>query len=224
MILVKSETWSHGHPGSVVGMLILRGAAIGGNESALGPHRQRLEEELRCRFRSIAEVKSDPTLQTYKRYYGRFGKTYHVSQQLESVALKGKSLPSVFPLVEAFFMAELKNLLLTAGHDLAALLPPFEVGSAVAGERYVTMRGEERECKPGDMRISDTHGVISSIILGPDQRSSITTETRDAAFFVYAPDGIGEERCRSHLADIREYVRVFSPAATVEAIELVRAD
>ena len=57
-------------------------------------------------------------IQAYAAYYERFNKTYHVQLQLESVALKGKSIPRVSALVEAMFMAELENLLLTAGHDL----------------------------------------------------------------------------------------------------------
>jgi hypothetical protein len=34
------------------------------------------------------------------------------------VALKGKAIPRQAALVEAMFMAELENLILTAGHDL----------------------------------------------------------------------------------------------------------
>jgi DNA/RNA-binding domain of Phe-tRNA-synthetase-like protein len=223
MELMKSEAWTHDHQGAVVGMLIMRGVTPEPGSDSLAPIRARVEAELRSRFPSIEQIRANAVLQAYKRYYARFGKTYHVSQQLESVVLKGKTIPAVIPLVTAFFTAELKNLLLTAGHDLAALAPPFEVGSATADEHYVTMRGEERALKPGDMRIADSRGVISSILLGPDQRSRITPETRDAAFFVYAPAGVGEEFVRAHLDDLRACVLACSPSSTVETVAVVSA-
>ncbi len=58
-------------------------------------------------------------LPAYASYYRAFDKTYHVLGQLKSVAVKGKAIPSVAALVEAMFIAELHNGLLTAGHDLA---------------------------------------------------------------------------------------------------------
>ena len=43
----------------------------------------------------------------YNACYKGFKKTYHVQLQLESVALKGRSIPRVAALMEAMFMAEL---------------------------------------------------------------------------------------------------------------------
>jgi hypothetical protein len=57
-------------------------------------------------------------LKTYNNYYKKFKKTYHVLLQLESIVFKNKSIHKVASLVEVMFIAELKNLLLTAGHDL----------------------------------------------------------------------------------------------------------
>jgi hypothetical protein len=50
-------------------------------------------------------------IKTYHDYYKRFKKTYHILLQLESIVFKNKSIPKVSSLVEAMFMAELKNLL-----------------------------------------------------------------------------------------------------------------
>src|SRR5262245_24144930 len=69
----------------------------------------------------------------YVRYYKRFSKTYHVQLQLESIVLKRKSLPSVSPLVDANFTAEVETLVLTAGHDAQKL--ERRVDRRVAGRR-----------------------------------------------------------------------------------------
>jgi DNA/RNA-binding domain of Phe-tRNA-synthetase-like protein len=222
-MLNATNEWTRAHQGAMVGLLIVRGAANCGAHDGLQAGKGRIEADLRSRFTAPDLIKSDPVLQAYKAYYKRFGKTYHVAGQVESVAFKGRGLPSVNGLVDAMFMAELKNRLLTAGHDLAACSLPFTVGAAAGTERFTTMRGEEKELKPGDMMISDAAGVISCIIHGPDQRTRITDLTRDAAYFVYAPAGVTEEQVRAHLADIREYVRIFSPEASADAPEIARA-
>src|SRR4030095_4146858 len=77
------------------------------------------EARLRDRYRGPTRLDftSLPVVAAYARYYKRFNKPEHVQLQLESIVLKGKSLPSVSPLVDANFAAEVDTLVLTAGHD-----------------------------------------------------------------------------------------------------------
>ncbi|QJW46370.1 hypothetical protein HA075_11345 [bacterium BFN5] len=152
----------------------------------------------------------------YSDYYKRNKKTYHVLQQLESVSLKGKSIPQVAGLVEGMFMAELKNGLLTAGHDVEVLTFPLTLDTAIGNEKYVLINGKEQVVKPGDMMIADCEGIISSVLCGPDYRTRITTSTRKALFIVYALPGIAEASVADHLADIYANVRVVAPQATIE--------
>jgi DNA/RNA-binding domain of Phe-tRNA-synthetase-like protein len=142
--------------------------------------------------------------------------------QLESIVLKGKSIPSVAALVEAMFMAEMKDMLLTAGHDLDSLHLPLSLGVATGTERYTLLRGEEQALKAGDMMISDQMGVISSILYGPDQRTQITPDTRNVIFTVYAPPGIDEHTVAGHLQSIKENVMVFAPQAQVELLKVYK--
>ena len=132
---------------------------------------------------------SHPVLQAYNNYYRQFKKSYHVQLQLESIVWKGKSIPSVSALVEAMFMAEMKNMLLTAGHDLDIVQLPLTLDVSMGTESYTLMRGEEQVLKPGDMMISDQVGIISDVIYGPDRRTQITADTRNVVFTVYAPAG-----------------------------------
>ncbi|MDQ2691591.1 MAG: phenylalanine--tRNA ligase beta subunit-related protein, partial [Chloroflexota bacterium] len=161
-------------------------------------------------------LSNSPVLRAYNDYYRRFKKTYHIQLQLESIVLKGKSIPSVAALVEAMFMAEMQDMLLTAGHDLDVLRPPLSLDVATGSERYTLLRGEEQTLKAGDMIISDQEGVISSIIYGPDRRTQITPETRNVLFTVYAPPGIGEQAVSAHLDHLKDNVMLFAPQAQVE--------
>ena len=141
-----------------------------------------MEEHLRKQFagQDRAAVASHPVLQIYSEYYKRFKKTYHVQLQLESIVLKGKSIPTMAALVECMFMAEVKNMLLTAGHDLDTLQLPLTLDVTQGIESYTVMRGENQIVKSGDMTISDELGIVSNVIYGPDQRTQITAETRNA--------------------------------------------
>jgi DNA/RNA-binding domain of Phe-tRNA-synthetase-like protein len=184
---------------------------------ALETEKRLVEAELRAKFADRQELVDSPILKAYADYYKKFAKTYHVQQQLESVVFKGKSIPAVAGLVEAMFMAELKNGLLTAGHDYQMLQLPLTLDAASQDEQYVLMNGKEQAVKPGDMRISDASGVISSIIHGPDQRTRIAANTQKVVYVVYAPPGIAHKLVLQHLSDIHRYVKLFAPG--VQMIE-----
>jgi DNA/RNA-binding domain of Phe-tRNA-synthetase-like protein len=193
---------------------------------ALDVRKDALEVDLRARFAGVDRtvLTALPTIEAYSRYYGQFRKTYHVLLQLESVALKGRPIPRVAALVEAMFMAELKNQLLTAGHDLAALQGSVTVGVATGDERYILMNGKEQILAAGDMFMADAAGAISSIVYGPDGRSRITPATRDVLFAVYAPAGISPVTVQGHLQDIRDNVLLIAPDAEVELLQVYSAD
>jgi len=70
------------------------------HNAGLDARKKQLEAALRARWRDKTARRwaALPTMQAYGDYYARFRKTYHVLLQLESVALKGRSLPGVLPL------------------------------------------------------------------------------------------------------------------------------
>jgi DNA/RNA-binding domain of Phe-tRNA-synthetase-like protein len=220
-----TEGWRQAFPGACAGILVLRDGRNPASHAELDARKAALEAELRERYggMSRAELRAMPVLQAYAAYYRRFDKTYHVQLQLESVALKGRSLPSVAALVEAMFMAELNNQLLTAGHDLDALRPPVTLDVATEPTPYALASGNPGALKPGDMAMSDNGGVICSVLYGQDQRTRIMPATRDVLFVVYAPAGIGAERVDAHLHDIAENVRLVAPGARVESLTVHEA-
>jgi len=203
----------------------MRNVSNPAHHAELEKQKAELEEQLRAQFvrQDRAALARHPVLKVYEEYYKGFKKTYHVQLQLESILLKGKSIPDVASLVECMFMAEVKNLLLTAGHDLDKLQLPLTLDVTQGTETYTVMRGSEQIVKAGDMTISDKAGIISNIIYGPDQRTQISESTRNVVFTVYAPAGIGEDLIQQHLGDMRDYVLVIAPDAEVEILE-VRGD
>lgn len=221
-LLTVSEAWERAYPGAAAGILVMHNVANPTRHEGLDRRKEALERRLRDRFsgQDRAALGELAPLQAYAAYFKRYRKTYHVQLQLESVVFKGKAIPRVAALVEAMFMAELENLLLTAGHDLETIHPPIRLDAAEGGERYVMLNGREQVLKPGDMMMADTEGVISSMLYGPDRRTQITSGTRQVLFTVYAPPGIGDQAVAQHLESIRANVRLVSPEATADVLRV----
>ena len=223
-ILEVTSAWKAAYPEALAGVLVLHAVSNPAHDPTLESKKLALEEELRARFsgQDRAAIASHPVLKAYGEYYRQFKKTYHIQLQLESIVLKGKSIPSVAALVESMFMAEMQDLMLTAGHDLDVLQLPLVLDVATGTEAYTLLRGDEQTLKAGDMMIRDQAGIISSIIYGPDQRTQIHPRTQNAVFTAYAPPGIDEQTVRDHLLHIQENVLIFAPQAQVELLKIFR--
>jgi DNA/RNA-binding domain of Phe-tRNA-synthetase-like protein len=206
--------WREAHPGACVGLLAVDKVTNPESDDRLEAAKSELEGQLKERYRTREDLLTLEHIQVYRDYYRRFGKTYFVLLQMESVAVKGKPFPREAALVEAMFMAEVKNGLLTAGHDLASLAAPLVLDVAADGEGYTGISGREQATRAGDMLMRDREGIISSVVFGPDFRTRITATTMGSLFVVYAPPGVAAGLVERHLQDILANVRLFAPAAT----------
>jgi DNA/RNA-binding domain of Phe-tRNA-synthetase-like protein len=170
-----------------------------------------------------SQMRSLPVMDAYTQYYKRFKKTYHLLLQLDSICIKNKPIPQVDLLVQAMFMAELKNFMLTAGHDQEQLQGPVRLDSASGEETYQLINGQPATCKPGDMLTADSIGVFCSIIYGQDKRTRITPQTRLVLYVTYVPPGIEKQLVARHLQDLEENVGLACPGAQVTQREIFHA-
>jgi len=210
------------YPQASLGVLVMKNVINPKHHDALDQCKLEIESDLRDKYAGLTrtDLKKTEPINAYWNYYKKFKKSYHVLFQLESIVLKNKSIPKVAALVEAMFMAELKNLLLTAGHDLDAIELPIKLDVAEGTEKYTLLNGQENGLLSGDMMISDSHGIISSIIYGPDNRTIITPDTRNVLFTVYAPPGVKNSQVLQHLQDIKDYVQIIKPESEIERLKV----
>lgn len=218
MQIEVTNRWHETFPGAHVGVLLV--ANIDNTKRTT-----RLEARLRETFAgsSRAELLELDVLKAYRSYYKRFDQTYHVQLQLEYVVHKGKSLPSVSPLVDANFAAELETLVLTAGHDADLLEPPLTLDGTRGGEAFTQMSGAEKSLKPNDMMMSDRRGVVCTVLYGQDRRTPISPATRRALYVAYAPAGVPVGAVAQQLNAIHDNVGLFAPEAEVELRDLYAA-
>jgi DNA/RNA-binding domain of Phe-tRNA-synthetase-like protein len=225
LLISTTNEWRTAHPGAVIGLLELSGAENTTSSSQLNDRKREMETRLREKYKGFTrgEFLSLPVMSAYDQYYKRFNKTYHVQLQLESIVLKGKSLPDVSPLVDSNFIAEVETLVLTAGHDAAKLSGPILMDLSSEGDHFIQMNGETKAIRAGDMIMRDADGVCCSIIYGQDNRSPISSATSHVLYVAYAPIGVPAEIVDMQLVRIEENIRLFSSNAKVECHQLLSA-
>jgi DNA/RNA-binding domain of Phe-tRNA-synthetase-like protein len=213
-----TDRWHQTFPEGHVGVLLIGNVNNSGHDDPLKEQKRTLEFGLCERFKgfSRAELLELEVLRAYQNYYKKFDQTYHVQLQLESVVHKGKQLPTVSPLVDANFIAKLKTLVLTAGHDADLLAVPVLIDATLGGEELIQMNGSRKLLKPNDMMMSDGQGIVCTILYGQDKRTAISPVTRRALYVAYAPAGVPAEMVQQQLDSILEHVLVFAPQAEVE--------
>ncbi len=223
--LIVTDAWKACYPGAVVGILAMRNVDNPASNLAVDTLMREKENELRTKFvgQDRATLKNIDRIKAYETYYAVFGKQYHVLLQLESIALKGKPFASTGALVQVMFVAEVGNLILTAGHDLDTLVLPLTLDIAKGTENYLGYSGKPQTPKQNDMMISDAEGITSTVILGPDQRTRIHAGTKNVLLAAYAPAGIGKEAMLHHLQDMRDGALLIAPSASIDLLEVYEA-
>jgi DNA/RNA-binding domain of Phe-tRNA-synthetase-like protein len=217
LAISATDAWRAAHPGASIGLLELSG--VGGVDASdrLADRKRETEARLRDRYHGLTrqDFTALPVMAAYVRYYKRFNKTYHVQLQLESIVLKGKGLPSVSPLVDANFVAEVETLVLTAGHDASKLEGAVSIDVSQDGDQMTQMNGSVTALRPGDMVMRDTRGVCCSIIYGQDNRSPISRGTSHVLYVAYAPPDVPAAAVEAQLQAIEDNVRLVSTALVV---------
>jgi len=225
LVISAIDEWRAIYPGALIGLLEISGVENYIPSSRLDERKRETEARLRESYKGFSrpDFLALPVMSAYERYYKRFDKTYHVQLQVESIVLKGKSLPDVSPLVDACFIAEMETLVLTASHDVAKLHAPVSIDVSREGDMITQFNGVTKTIRAGDMIMNDGYGICCSILYGQDNRSPISSNTTHVLYVAYAPAGVPAEMVEAQLRRIEENIRLFSRAARVEQHQLLFA-
>ena len=220
-----TDKWHKTFEGGHVGVLLMGRVDNSKRHTPLDKKKRDLETRLRATYAEFSrkDFLDIEVLGAYRDYYKQFGNTYHVQGQLESVVHKGKNLPSVNPLVDANFIAELDSFVLTAGHDADLLRPPIIIDVTEDGELFTQMNGKDKRLKANDIMMRDNEGIVCTILYGQDDRTAISPRTKRALYVAYAPDGVPKGSVQTQLELIKENVLLFAPEALTETYEIYTA-
>jgi len=194
------------YPDIKIGIMEIRNIVNKKFDSKLEAEKRKLEVFIR---KGGQEFENSDVIKSYDRFFKKYGKTYPIQFQIKSI-VNGQNFPAVSTIVESMFMGELKSMFLTAGHDLDLLKGELKTSLANGGEKYEKINGKEQELKQGDIVTEDDEDIISSVLYGPDRRTSITMNTKNCLFFSYFLCGEDDSNIRQHFHNILDYIRIFS--------------
>ncbi|MHA2089820.1 MAG: phenylalanine--tRNA ligase beta subunit-related protein [Candidatus Kariarchaeaceae archaeon] len=206
MDLKISTNLLNNFPNIKVAILEVKNVLPKKNDTRLTNPKQELEKYIRSHYQ---DVKKLATINSYNQFFKKFGKTYPIQYQIQSI-LKGKELYSTFNVVECMYLAELRYHFLTAGHDLDKLENSLETRQTDGSEKYVKINGKEQQLKAEDIISVDAKGIVSSVLYGPDHRTRITEDTRNCLFFSYFPYGEEDTNVRLHFQEITNNLSIIS--------------
>ena len=167
-----------------------------------------LKKKLENKVRSDYKNENLARVIKYRPFYKRFDSKVPMEFQIKSI-LNNKEIPMTHPIVTCMFMAELKNIILTAGHDLVELGDSIEVLRSNGSEEYTKINEKLQKLKNNDIFATDGTSIISSVLYGPDYRTKITAETKHCLFMCYS-FGLNNEEIESHMNDILSYLRILT--------------
>ena len=199
------------YPDSIFGSLIIRKVPNRKKHEVLEDQKRFLEKYIREEY---GEVDKDDMIHYYNTYFKMGKKTYPIEYQINTIK-KGGKFPQVSVLVDSMFIAELKNRILTSGHDLDEIQGDLSFDVSRGGEQYVKLNGQVQKLKKNDVILRDNAGILASILYGPARRTSITSKTKNALYFAWCPLRLDEEHVESHLDTILGNVNsVFKPVTS----------
>ncbi|WP_349671812.1 hypothetical protein [Lacrimispora sp.] len=220
-MIIFEENVEKIYPGTRLGVLIVKG--ISQKAEWQKEDEAIFLNALRKKYEGVTrkELKKQSPVDAYAAYYKRFGQSYHLLAQLDSMLKGEKTCASKSPLLQSMFFNELESMLLTAGHDLNKLKLPLHLSLADGNECYQSISGRELTVAAGDMIMSDSTRVFSSILKGPDYDTRLTPDTRDVLFTIYAPPGIDAFKVKTALLRLEERIRAFAPDSITELLQVL---
>ena len=176
--------------GLLVGVMILRGVAIGDSPADLRGSIQSSAEEVRGRFSGVAAIRETPEVKAFRRIYQAVGVNPNrhppACQRLLEMAWRRGDLPRINTLVDLYNMVSIRCLLSLGAHDLGRVTLPIRLGIAARDESFTPLGsfgGED--VRRGEFAYVDArHRVLCRLDLVQADVSKITPETSDAILIV----------------------------------------
>lgn len=193
------------YPNLKIGVLEIKNINDKCYDSALEKEKRKFECFIKDNYTDLENIK---TIAKYSRFYKKFDKTYPIQFQIKSIAT-GKKLPTRSAVVESMFMAELKNMYLTACHNLDAIVGPIEIKTATGIEKYTNINEKDYQLIKEDIIAQDDIGIIASVLYGPDKRTMINLHEKNIIFISYFPYGEENNKIMNHFDDIIHYLKIF---------------
>lgn len=214
-------------PDVALGVLVVRGAENRADEAGKQALVRRLEDAQRHAVATLegTSVSEHPHVACWREAYRAFGakpKKYPSSiENLLRRSLKGETLRSINPIVDAYNVVSLSHVLPAGGEDLDAVAGDIELTHASSDEPAIRLLGEpeERAPKEGEVIYRDDRGAICRRWNWKEaDRTKLTDETTNAVLVLEALPPVTREKLEAALHELAGLVRELTGAEVTQAV------
>jgi len=149
---------------------------------------------------SLADLKDDPTIAAFRRFYWRIGidptKQRPASEALIRRVLQGNPVPSVNYIVDAGNIASIRTRIPIGLYDFDTVTGSLRLSMSRGGEPFVDISGKEAKTTE-EIVLRDDAGVIHLFPHRDCARTKITGKTKEVLILACKVLGVTDEACKS---------------------------
>jgi len=172
--------------------------------------KRRVIEEVKLSF-NVEELKDNPIVRSYRDFYWKLGidptKTRPSGEALLRRVLRGKPLPTISTVVDAYNLTSLKTIIPLSGFDLKRIKSPLQIRFSKENEEF---RGigmpKPIKLKNNMLVLADTHQVLCIYPYRDADATKISEETKEVIIVGYGAPGIDEQRLRNAVETTLEFI------------------
>ncbi|RLF16574.1 MAG: hypothetical protein DRJ66_02995 [Thermoprotei archaeon] len=192
-------TWdksvSKRYPSLALGYCTIRGVNVKERSDEMDKFIKGKEEQLANSY-SLEELKNVRIIRLYRDFFWRLGidptKKRPASEALLRRILRGKGLPRISNVVDAYNLASAESLITLSAYDLDKIEPPLMVRFAKQGEEVILIGMRKRVLSGNEIVLSDRRGILCVLVHGDVERTKVTKDTRNVLIVAYGAPGIDD--------------------------------
>lgn len=181
------------------------------------PKLERFKEEVMGRIRSrwtLLQLREEPIFRAYRDFFWRIGidptKIRPAAEALIRRVLRGRSIPRINTLVDAYNLASMETAVALAAFDVDQIEGDLLMREAGEEERFLGIGMEKPvTLKGGEVVVADGEKLVAIYPYRDAEDSKITLQTRRALLMVCGVPGLDEETLEAAGGVALEYVTRF---------------
>lgn len=178
---------------------------------------ERFKEEVISRVRArwtLLQLREEPIFRAYRDFFWRVGidptKIRPAAEALIRRVLRGRPIPRINTLVDAYNLASMETAVALAAFDADRVSGELFMREARAGEEFLGIGMEApRRLKGGEVVVEDGEKLIAIYPYRDAEDSKITLQTQRVLLMICGVPGVGEETLKEAGEVALDYVTRF---------------
>lgn len=163
----------------------------------------------------IEKLKDNPVVRAYRDFYWKLDidptKTRPSGEALLRRTLRGKPLPTISTIVDAYNLASLKTIIPLSGFDLKLLNPPLQIRFSKGNEEFYGIgMTTPIKLKNNMLVLADKTRILCIYPHRDADATKITLNTREVVIIGYGAPGIIENKLKNAVETAIQFIKKVS--------------